>query len=550
MINLYLQYVSFWNFHREKRIKMKLYRLSMSDTLQKVGEIKGEEAKNTILLLDALDEDPYIIPKDTSISDEEAFRKRVDEIIEVTKDFREVILTCRTQYFSGQESDPYELKILRPDEEGYYTLNKLYISPFEDIEIKSYLNKKYPFWQLWKRKDKQRAKNIVQNSPKLVVRPMLLSYIDLLIEDDKSYGNVYEIYESLIEKWLLREAKKRKPEREREKFMENLRALSDHAAQKILDINSSNKGLYLTKEQALSLAQTHHIELKPDEVTGKSLLTCDGQGNWKFAHKSILEFFLAKRCLDDLSFFIKMIKSDFAGMDMVKTFYSDKRQISFIFVEGGEFSREKSTIKLSSFLLGRTPVTQSEWEDIMGNNPSHFKGASHLVEYISWYDAVEFCNRLSSRYGFVPYYEVNEKFITINEQGNGFRLPTEAEWEFAARGGIKSRRYKYAGSDNIDEVAWYRENSGSKSHPVGEKKANEIGLCDMSGNVWEWCYDWYGEYEAENEVNPVGASSGSLRVVRGGSWLDIADYCKVAYRDGYSPGIHFSLVGFRLAISL
>ena len=175
-------------------------------------------------------------------------------------------------------------------------------------------------------------------------------------------------------------------------------------------------------------------------------------------------------------------------------------------------------------------MTQELWEAVMGSNPSNFKGAQNPVERVSWNDCQEFVSRLNS--------------LT----GRTFRLPTEAEWEYAARGGNKSRHYKYSGSDNIDEVAWYRDNSGSKTHAVGTKSPNELGIYDMSGNVWEWCSDWYGGYSASAQTNPQGPSSGSYRVLRGGSWINYAGNCRVSIRSYDDPGNSNINFGLRLVL--
>ena len=127
-------------------------------------------------------------------------------------------------------------------------------------------------------------------------------------------------------------------------------------------------------------------------------------------------------------------------------------------------------------------------------------------------------------------------------------MPTEAEWEFAARGGNKSKGYKYAGSNNIDSVAWYDGNSGNETHPVAQKQPNELGLYDMSGNVYEWCQDWYGEYRNNSQTNPTGPKSGDFRVPRGGSWLDFARYCRTSYRDSFTPSYRDGSLGLRLAL--
>jgi len=166
----------------------------------------------------------------------------------------------------------------------------------------------------------------------------------------------------------------------------------------------------------------------------------------------------------------------------------------------------------------------------MGSNPSRFKGENLPVENVSWDDCQAFIRKLNE--------------LT----GQTFRLPTEAEWEYAARGGIKSKGYKYAGSNTLNDVAWYYGNNGEKTHPVGSKSSNELGLYDMSGNVWEWCQDWYGSYSSSSQTNPSGASSGSIRVYRGGSWYNNAGSCRVSYRYGGNPSHSFDFLGLRLAL--
>ena len=186
---------------------------------------------------------------------------------------------------------------------------------------------------------------------------------------------------------------------------------------------------------------------------------------------------------------------------------------------------------LSSYSIGETEVTQALWQAVMGSNPSEYKGTQKPVEQVSWNDCQEFIQKLNQ--------------LT----GRRFRLPTEAEWEYAARGGSKSRGYKYSGSNNIDDVAWYTTTTNDKgTRNVKTKQANELGLYDMSGNVWEWCQDRYGNYSSGAQTNPTGAMRGSLRVYRGGSWFSRARHCRVANRDDYTPGYRNFNLGLRLAL--
>lgn len=243
-----------------------------------------------------------------------------------------------------------------------------------------------------------------------------------------------------------------------------------------------------------------------------------------------------------------------------------------VFVEGGTFKDARSNyfgkgVNLSSFYISKHTVTQKEWTEVMGDNPSKFKGDTLPVETVSWYDAVDYCNKRSLREGLQPYYRIDKNkkdvdnkadpqfgdldevkwTVTINSGSNGYRLPTEAEWEYAAGGGQMSRSYFYSGSDDIEEVGWYWRNSGDKelngfwnwpaieqnhnrTKPVASKKSNELGLYDMSGNVREWCWDWYAESLPTNVTDPKGSESGSSRVWKGGGWMGAAFSAEPSYR--------------------
>jgi len=210
------------------------------------------------------------------------------------------------------------------------------------------------------------------------------------------------------------------------------------------------------------------------------------------------------------------------------------------------FDREKPihTITVSDFCIGKFEVTQAQWKAVMGTdirqqrdkaNPSwplYGEGDNYPMYYVNWDDAQEFISRLNTA------------------TGKQYRLLSEAEWEYAARGGAKSQKFKYSGSNSLKDVAWYSENSGSKTHPVGSKQANELGIHDMSGNVWEWCSDWYAPYTSGAKTNPTGPPNGTRRVVRGGGWSGNAEYCRVSGRSNSRPAYRSYYIGFRLACSL
>ncbi|MDR0294856.1 MAG: formylglycine-generating enzyme family protein [Prevotellaceae bacterium] len=231
---------------------------------------------------------------------------------------------------------------------------------------------------------------------------------------------------------------------------------------------------------------------------------------------------------------------------------------NMVYVEGGTFMMGCTTeqesdcfdnekpahqVSVSSFNISKYVVTQRQWNEVMRTtlrqqrdlaNPSWdliSEGDDYPMYYVSWEEVQQFIAKLN--------------YMT----GNFYRLPTEAEWEYAARGGNKSTDYKYAGSNIEEEVAWLDINSSNRMHPVGGKRPNELGLYDMSGNVWEWCYDWFGSYRASVQANPAGPSSGANRVLRGGSWNRGAKHCCVSSRHNYGPGFRYNDVGFRLVLS-
>ena len=195
-----------------------------------------------------------------------------------------------------------------------------------------------------------------------------------------------------------------------------------------------------------------------------------------------------------------------------------------------DFEKPTHRVTLSSYYIGKYEVTQDLWKAVMGSNPSKWKGDNLPVECVSWYDCQEFIKKLNTM------------------TGKKFRLPTEAEWEYAARGGNRSRGYQYSGSNNLNDVAWYDDNSGRWTHPVGTKAPNELGIYDMSGNVLEWCQDWFDWYSSNAKTNPTGPRSGSGRVTRGGCWID-AEECRVTCRYLYTPGSKSNYFGLRLALS-
>jgi formylglycine-generating enzyme len=203
-------------------------------------------------------------------------------------------------------------------------------------------------------------------------------------------------------------------------------------------------------------------------------------------------------------------------------------------------------VTVRSYYMGKYPVTQKEYREIMGTNPSNFKGDYLPVEQVSWYDAVNYCNRLSLKEGLTPAYTVNGTKVTWNYNADGYRLPTEAEWEYACR--ARTTTPYYIG-DSVANAAWYSDNSDGRTHPVGEKQANAWGLHDMLGNVFEWCWDWKKSYPIDTQPDQKDDPSNG-RVVRGGCWEYSAQSLRFTIRTGHDPSVRWATNGFRIARNL
>jgi len=237
-------------------------------------------------------------------------------------------------------------------------------------------------------------------------------------------------------------------------------------------------------------------------------------------------------------------------------------------VEGGSFVRSAeplTTVQLSSFQIWQTEVTRYQYNEVMGIPSDNLANGNLPVHSISWYDAIVFCNRKSIREGLTPVYRYagyrtnpdtwpegwdtndrNHFNIICDWTADGYRLPTEMEWMYAAKGGNQLENYQYSGSDDINAVAWFGGNSHQRLREVGLKQSNALDLFDMSGNVWEWCWDIFGRYEHGDQVNPRGPGRGSFRVLRGGAWISTSVTCTVSHRFSFAPTTKKDYIGFRV----
>ena len=239
--------------------------------------------------------------------------------------------------------------------------------------------------------------------------------------------------------------------------------------------------------------------------------------------------------------------------------------IEMVQISAGTLAWPYATMTLSAFKMGKYEITQRQYQDIMGYNPSHFRSNPEVgenqdnrpVEYVTWYDAVEFCNKLSEREGLTPVYTITGRTpvlgypiisatVTADWNASGYRLPTEAQWEYVCRAGTTTNWHFGNTESQLVNYALYNANSGSKTHEVGKKLPNAWGLYDMHGNVREWCWDWYGTLPTANQTNYTGAASGSSRLARGGSWSNSAENTQLGNRSSYSPDYRNSNIGFRV----
>ena len=526
------------------------------DTLDKI-EGMGEQQK-TILLLDALDEDPLAWGK---------IKQRILTLLDATTRFHRVIISCRTQFFPEHELDPFgNSGRVRVEN---FTCPMFFMSPFNDELIERYLEKKFPTrwyhttpWRWQAEEERDEAREIIKQMGSLRMRPMLLSHIDDLLQaGEHRQWNQWSIYQALIKVWLLREQGKLRryyANRDEAPTAEQLLQASVHIA-----IHMHQQGVRFLAEAELQALIKNDPAIRPLErfkIDGRSLLNRNSEGAYRFSHFTIQEYLLAYglthgfvsedapklRPTDEIVRFLMLsghFETGIAGLDVENGTpahrFPNSIEPRMLILPGGTFTMGEGSsarqVTLSLFEISQYPVTFDDYDQFCEAenrekpNDQGWGRDRRPVIKVSWEDANAYCRWLTE------------------QTGREYRLPTEAEWEYACRAGSTGDWCFGDDEAQLKDYAWYGENSGNETHPVGEKKPNAFGLYDVHGNVWEWCQDWYGKYTGEPQTNPVGPANGDYRVLRGGSWLYDAVLTRCALRDGSWPVRRDSLVGFRLA---
>jgi hypothetical protein len=517
-----------------KPYKMELIPLNVPGLQEKLAKIA--QPQRTVLLLDALDEDVMAVHDHVA---------RLADIMQWTKQFHRVVLTCRTQFFPRDEEITPETGILKsgPRTDGMspqFTFYKIYLTPFSDQQVQIYLDRRFP---IWRKKWRKEAHNIVSQAPNLIVRPMLLAYVQDLIHSKKSIKTSFQIYEQMVEAWVEREQRKGTEK-------DKLRTFSEKLAVELFFYRADHGGERIAKEQIGVLAQMNGIDLELWQLTGRSLLNRDAVGNYKFAHRSILEYLVALMILkqdsaalsipvaqltDQMKIFImEGIYNEPCPVkywtpvikNLVYNFQANKPLIlpdKFVRFDGGvfSFSRGDQFMEMAPFDMSRYPVTNKEFEEF---NPDHKDERDKYSEtddqpvvHVSYDEAKQYCEWLSERDGCL------------------YRVPTEAEWEFAASG-CGQREFPWGNESPNPTRANYADSKIGKTTPVGSFifGTTPEGLFDMAGNVWEWCADWFDQAK-------------DSRVLRGGYWGTDANRLRNSYRDWLNPQIrNLGVVGFRV----
>lgn len=509
-------------FDKKYQHTVELFPLRDPNTMSAVGRLK--QRSDTFLLLDGLNEDPEAIVN---------YETRLAEVIKQTQGFAKVIITCRTRFFSNELHLPIEAYLQQPLNGTPRPFTCIYLSTFSTEEVRRYIKKKY---SVWNRNKRRRAMEIIEQAPRLMEQPLLLSFAEELLDGQRSYQYTFQVYEDLVATWIARTAYPQ-PANKRVAFQKSLYDLMVDLSIQLYHKHHGRERLFLSEEEVRTLVQKHNLRPEELQADGRSLLNYYTNQGYKFTHNSIMEYFLAQEAYYSTEFLQQV---SFAGLDQAQRFLLEMIIANdLIKVEGGHYLMGKSDQQVrkqvDDFLMARYPVTVGQYQVFcvatdreLPEAPAWGWEFEAPILKISWEDAQAYCRWLSTLTGHL------------------FRLPTEAEWEFAARGGRKNRRHTYAGHKSLNQVGWFGKNSERKTHPVGQKQPNELGIYDLSGSVWEWCQDWYilDHSQMTEELPDEQTSPG--RSIRGGSWLNHESSCRVEMRGFSDPENRSNIIGFRV----
>ncbi len=500
LLNYYARHRRRW-WWQLRGIELKLVPLNQPDAGEMIGAVPEADRKRTVLFLDALDEDQKAIAD---------HRQRLSELIGLSRQFKSVVITCRSQFFPKDEEIPTDtglITALPTKGSKKYSLQKIYLAPFTDEQVDTYLRRSYR-----RGRRREEARKVVRQIPDLVSRPLLLTYVEDLIAN-KGIKFTFQMYETVVEKWCVRESDFVAPDK--------LREFSECLAEEMFLLRGERQMERIPEAELQPLAARFKIDLESWKLRGRSLLNRDAAGHYKFSHRSILEYLFVKRFTAGLvrphsepwTDLMQVFLREMMGSSEAAAFVPARSEINskispFRAPDGLMYVWIPAPNKApGGFWMGQTPVTVAAYrrftEGSKRDIPQGQQGDDHPVVNVSWDDTVAYC------------------------KWAGDRLPTEAEWEYAALAGSSVDPY-----GPLDEVAWYTENSNGTTHPVEQKKPNAWGLYDTLGNVWEWCDDYYEQ-------------GSDRRVLRGGSWGFSQEDVRASFRDRCGPALRNNNAGFR-----